>query len=191
MTTRPKPPFILGIGGTAAPGSSTEQALAIALASAEAQGARTRLIGSAVLVDLPHYLTKDCMLSPAAIDLVADLRAADGLILASPGYHGSISGLVKNAIDYAEETSRDARVYFSGLPIGVIATAYGAQAAVSTLGALRTIVHALRAFPTPYGAAINTASGPLKNGECSDEALLGQLQLVGRQVVDFAALHSS
>ncbi len=188
MSAEPKRPFILGIGGTATVGSSTEQALSIALASAEALGARTRMIAGEALLALPHYLSKDCMLAPAAADLVAQFRGADGLILASPGYHGSISGLVKNAIDYAEETSRDERVYFSGLPIGVIATAYGWQAAVSTLSTLRSIVHALRAYPTPFGAAVNTASAPFKNGACNDDALRGQLELVGRQVCDFATM---
>jgi FMN reductase len=43
------------------------------------------------------------------------------------------------------------------LPVGLIATAAGWQAAVSTLQALRTITHALRGWPTPMGLAINTA----------------------------------
>ncbi len=186
MSAEPKRPFVLGIGGTATAGSSTEQALSIALGAAAARGARTRMITGDALLALPHYLTRDCMLAPAAADLVAQFRAADGMIIASPGYHGSVSGLVKNAIDYAEETSRDERVYFSDLPIGVIATAYGWQAAVSTLGTLRSIVHALRAYPTPFGAAVNTASAPFKNGACNDAALRGQLELVGQQVHDFA-----
>src|SRR3546814_6783254 len=76
-------------------------------------------------------------------DLVAAVRDADGLILASPGYHGSISGLVKNAIDYLEETARDRRVYLHGLPVGLIATAFGWQATGGTLLAMRSIVHAL------------------------------------------------
>src|SRR3546814_8041656 len=81
-------------------------------------------------------------------DLVAAVRDADGLILASPGYHGSISGLVKNAIDYLEETARDRRVYLHGLPVGLIATAFGWQATGGTLLAMRSIVHALRGWPT-------------------------------------------
>jgi FMN reductase len=184
----PRQPLIIGIGGTAAAGSSTEQALAIALASAERQGAQTRLFGGAHLLALPHYLSPGTGQSPEARELVAAIRAADGVILASPGYHGSISGLVKNAIDFIEDTAKDARVYLDGVPVGLIATAYGWQATGSTLATLRSIVHALRGWPTPLGAAINSSGGIFRDGACSDQAAASQLDLVGRQVSYFARL---
>ena len=37
-------------------------------------------------------------------------RGAHALIIGSPGYHGGISGLVKNALDYLEELREDPRV---------------------------------------------------------------------------------
>ncbi|MBU6207314.1 MAG: NAD(P)H-dependent oxidoreductase [Alphaproteobacteria bacterium] len=179
-------PLIIGIGGTFAPTSSTEQALRIALDMAGESGARTMVFGASALVALAHYGTPDCARSDAAAGLVAAIRAADGLIIASPGYHGTISGLVKNAVDYIEETARDPRPYLDGLPVGLIATAFGWQAAVSTLNTLRTIVHALRGWPTPLGVAINSSSGPFRDGLCVDEAVTRQLGTLGQQVVDFA-----
>jgi len=184
----PRQPLIIGIGGTAAAGSSTEQALALALASAERQGAQTRLFGSAHLLALPHYLSPGTGQSAEGRELVAAIRAADGVILASPGYHGSISGLVKNAIDFIEDTAKDARVYLDGVPVGLIATAYGWQATGSTLVTLRSIVHALRGWPTPLGAAINSSGGIFRDGNCSDPSAANQLELVGRQVCRFARL---
>jgi FMN reductase len=184
-------PLIVGIGGTAAPGSSTEQALALALASAEVAGARIRMFGSETLAKLPHYLTGGASESSEGRDLVEAVRAADGVIVASPGYHGSISGLVKNAIDYLEETAKDERVYLDGVPVGLIATAYGWQATGSTLATLRSIVHALRGWPTPLGAAINSSGGIFKSGQCTDAGATAQLELVGRQVVQFARLRIS
>ena len=53
MTT--EPPLIVGLGGTVRPGSSSEKALAAALAAAEAAGARTQLFGGAFLAGLPIY----------------------------------------------------------------------------------------------------------------------------------------
>jgi FMN reductase len=44
------------------------------------------------------------------------VRGADALVFGSPGYHGTLSGLVKNALDYLEELGRDARPYVDGLP---------------------------------------------------------------------------
>ncbi len=179
-------PFIVGLGGTAWPVSSTEQALCLALAAAEAAGAKTRMFGSAFLTRLPHYMTEP----PGAegMAFVQAVRAADGIIIASPGYHGSISGLVKNAIDYLEETARDQRVYLDGVPVGLVATASGWQATVSTLATLRSIVHALRGWPTPLGAAIKSSGGTFRDGTCTDAAALAQLQLVGRQVFEFARM---
>lgn len=180
-------PYIVGIGGTPAPGSSTEQALTLALAAAEEAGARTRMFGGEALARLPLYLTEGS--DTAGAELIAAVREADGIILATPGYHGTISGAVKNAIDYLEETAKDARVYLDGLPVGLIVTAYGWQATGSTLATLRSIVHALRGWPTPLGAALNTSGGIFKGGECTDAASANQLRMVGRQVTTFAQLH--
>ena len=182
---------IVGIGGTTSSGSSTEQALQIALRSAEAEGAEVTLFDGAFLGALPHYAAGAAERSDEARRLVEAVRGAHGLVFASPGYHGSISGLVKNAIDYIEETSKDARVYLDGLPVGLIVTAYGWQATGSTLATMRSIVHALRGWPTPLGAAIRSAPGMFRGGQCSDESARGQLELVGRQVVEFARLRKA
>ena len=110
--------------------------------------------------------------------LVEAVRKADGLIIASPGYHGSISGLVKNALDGLEDLRADARPYLDGRSVGLIVSADGGQAGGSTLAALRSIVHALRGWPTPFGVVLN-ASDP----HDQDNA---RLALVAQQVVEFA-----
>ena len=78
MTTAP---YIVGIGGTTSPGSSTEQALMLALASAEREGARVRLFGGADIVDLPHYAYGVATRHEGASALVQAVREADGLAL--------------------------------------------------------------------------------------------------------------
>ncbi|MBV9757609.1 MAG: NAD(P)H-dependent oxidoreductase [Alphaproteobacteria bacterium] len=181
-------PYILGIGGTTRPGSSTERALQAALAAAAAEGAETGMIGGAEL-QLPMYDPAIPGLPKQAEHLVAEVRRCHGLVIASPGYHGTISGMVKNAIDYIEELRGDAAPYLDGRAVGCIAAAYGWQATGTTLVALRSIVHALRGWPTPLGVGINSALpvfGP--NGACIDETVSFQLQLVGRQVVEFARM---
>jgi FMN reductase len=179
---------IVGIGGTTTPCSSTEQALTIALRAAAAEGAAVTLFDGPFLASLPHYAHGAVDRSEEARSLVEAVRHAHGLIIASPGYHGSISGLVKNAIDYIEETSEDARVYLDGLPVGLIVTAYGWQATGSTLATMRSIVHALRGWPTPLGAAIRSTAGMFRDSQCSDPGASAQLDLVGKQVAEFARL---
>lgn len=181
-------PFIVGIGGTTSPGSSTESAITLALEAAQDQGAHTRPFGGEALSALPHYAAGAVERSDVARELVTAVREADGLVVASPGYHGSVSGLVKNGIDYIEETARDARAYLDGLPVGLIVTAYGWQAIGSTLGTLRSVVHGLRGWPTPLGAGVKASSGLFVEGRCSDPDVIKQLHLVGRQVVEFARL---
>jgi FMN reductase len=184
-------PFIVGIGGTPTTSSSTEAALRMALAEVERLGARTELFGGETLSRLPLYLTAGARSSSVAEALIAAVRAADGLIIASPGYHGSVSGLVKNALDYLEETARDPRPYLDGVPIGLVVTAYGWQATGSTLVALRSIVHALRGWPTPLGVTVNAAVSRFVDGACTDPAVSAQLAMLGQQVLGFAQLQCS
>ena len=173
---------IVAIGGTVNLGSSTELALRLAAASASEGGAELTVFGGPYLAALPHYRGADHTLADGA-ELVEAVRRADGLLIAAPGYHGTISGLVKNALDYLEELARDERPYLDGRAVGLIATAYGDQAAVSTLLTLRSIVHALRGWPTPMGATIRTHQGLFSpDGECLEDRARLQLELVGQQV---------
>jgi FMN reductase len=180
-------PLILGIGGTARPNSTSERAACLALAAAERMGARTQLIDGAWLTRLPLYAPDRADRNDDERALVAAVRACDGIIVATPGYHGSLSGPIKNAIDLIEDTARDDRPYLDGRAFGAIVTAFGWQACGTTLVTLRSIAHALRAWPTPFGAALN-ASTPLfeSDGALIDMKVGGQLELVAQQVVDFA-----
>jgi FMN reductase len=169
-----KAPLVVGIGGTTVAGSSTERALLIALKAAEEAGMRTVLFGGEALAKLPLYTPKMEERTKGEHDFVAAVREASGVIIASP---------VKNAIDLIEETARDERVYLDDLPVGLIATAYGWQATGSTIAALRSIVHSLRGWPTPYAAAINSGACKFDEaGGCSDPGAIDQLKRVGQQV---------
>jgi FMN reductase len=186
MDTSDKP-LVVGIGGSIGRVASTERALRIALDAAAAQGFATRLFGGADMARLPLYDPRPVDRTPEERDFVDCVRAASAVIIASPGYHGSISGVVKNALDLLEETSRDQRPYLTDMPVGLIATAFGWQATGSTIAALRSIVHALRGWPTPFAAAINTQAVTFdEDGGASDPAVVEQLTRVGQQVARFA-----
>ncbi|WP_448662896.1 NADPH-dependent FMN reductase [Sphingomonas sp. CJ20] len=159
-------PHIVAIGGTLRPESSTGRLLAAALAMAEARGARTSLFTGPDIA-FPHFEPGAGAGNPAIERYLTALRSADAIIVGSPGYHGTLSGLVKNALDYAEDLRTDDRVYFDGMPVGLIATGAGWQGAVATLQALRTVTHALRGWPTPIGLAVNTAEPGDAQERCS------------------------
>ncbi len=183
-------PRIVGIGGTTRAGSGTEKALVLSLAASEAAGADTELFGGAFLSRLPVYAPHD----PATAEqeaLAAAVRRADGVIVASPGYHGSISGLIKNALDSLELLRDDPAPYFEGRPVGCIITADGWQAAGTTLMALRSIIHAMRGWPTPFGAALNATTNLFdEQGRCREPKDAWQLTTVADQVMEFAMMRA-
>jgi FMN reductase len=184
-------PFIVGIGGTTRVGSSSEVALRYALKATERAGAKTALMAGPAL-DLPMYAPERAERSPRAHDLISLLRQSHGVIIASPGYHGSISGLIKNALDYVEDMRGDPSCYFDGRAVGCVACAYGWQATGSTLAALRSIVHSLRGWPTPVGVAINSSLKVFDDaGTCLDAGISKQLDLMGEQVVSFARMRAN
>ena len=178
-------PLILGLGGTLRSGSSSELALRHALAAVEQIGARTQLI-TAVELDLPMY-NPDRPMSASAGRLIDATRRADGLIVATPGYHGGTSGLLKNALDYLQELADDPSPYLDGKAVGCIVTSAGWQAGTMTLAALRSIVHALRGWPTPLGVVVNSLQ-PVSDssGRIVDDRIVGQLEVLSDQVVSFA-----
>ncbi len=181
-------PLILGLGGTPRPGSSTERALALSLEAAAEAGAETLMIGGPDLM-LPMYNPGDAARTPEAARLVDAFRRCNGVIVGSPAYHGTVSGLVKNALDYTEDLRGDERVYFDGLAVGLVVCAGGWQAGGQTLATLRGIAHALRGWPTPLAAMLNTSTRIFDDaGQCLDLSARFQLQEVGRQVVEFARL---
>ena len=159
----PRKPFIVGIGGTTRPGSSSEQALAFALAHGRTLGAETKLYGGKDLA-LPMYAP-----DPAGMT-----------------YHGGVSGLVKNAIDYTEEMRADARVYFDGRAVGSIGCGYGYQGPGMVVSQLRQIGHALRGWNVPLAVAINSAVVKFADGSCSEPAIAKQIEIMAAQVVDHA-----
>lgn len=186
MTTSLPKPLVIGIGGTSRVGSGTERALVIALQAAAEAGAETRLFGGLTLAALPSFSPGAAALTPEQAELADAVERCEGIIIASPGYHGAISGLVKNALDSLESLANKPVPYFHGRPVGTIITAAGWQAAGTTLSSLRAIIHAMRGWPTPFGAALNSAGRLFDDaGDCIDARDAAQIRTVAAQVMEF------
>ena len=160
-----------------------------ALAQCEAAGARTLLFDGPAL-DMPMY-GYGTPRTAQALAMIDGLRRADGLILTSPGYHGTVSGLIKNALDYVEDMAKDERPYFEGRAVGLISVAAGWQATGTTLATLRSIVHALRGWPTPMAVTVNSQMPVFaEDGTVGDATLKTQLGILAQQVVGFARMRA-
>jgi FMN reductase len=183
-------PFIVGIGGTTRPGSSSEKALRYALTLAAAQGADVELFDGAS-INLPMYAPESPERSEAAKRMVTALRRANGVIISTPCYHGSVSGLVKNALDYTEDMCKYPEPYLDGRAVGLIVCGHGWQSTGVVLTAFRSIVHALRGWPTPMGVAINTLVEKFDDqGVGLQEQAVRQMGIMVGQVIEFARLRS-
>jgi FMN reductase len=180
-------PYVVGLGGTVHASSTTDKALRLALQVAAAAGAKTLQLSGSDL-NVPMYTAEGKERTPAARRMVEELRRADGIIIGSPSYHGSVSGYVKNALDYTEDLRGAAEPYFEGRAVGCIAVAGGWPAAISTLNTLRSVVHALRGWPTPLGVPIVSTEPTFDpKGACLVSKIQEQLEIMTRQVVDFAS----
>ena len=176
---------VIGICGSMRPGSFTRMALAEALAGTADEGATTRLID---LQDyhLPFVTSPDGPEQQLADvrRLRADVRPADGIILATPEYHGSFSGVLKNAIDLMgfEE--------FEGKMLGLVGVSGGRMGAFEALNTLRSVGRALHAWVLPQQVSIPEAWSAFNSeGIAKDDKLRYRLRETGAQVARFARVH--
>jgi FMN reductase len=179
---------VVGLGGTFRQASSSERIVRAVLAECAAMGAETTMFDGPSLARLPHFNPENPARTAEEQALVEAVRGCDAIVIGSPGYHGGYSGLVKNAVDLLEDLRGDARVYFEGLPVGLVVTAAGWQACGTTLSALRDVVHAMRGWPTPVGIAVNSVEqrpfGP--DGALADDGIARAVRAQAQQIMGFA-----
>ncbi|MED4008122.1 NAD(P)H-dependent oxidoreductase [Priestia aryabhattai] len=71
--------------------------------------------------------------------LTEAIEKADGILLATPEYHGAMSGALKNAFDFLNSA------YFAHKPVALIAVSGGGKGGINALNNLRTVTRALYA----------------------------------------------
>ena len=178
---------VVGICGSLRKKSYTRMALQVALRGAEGAGAEAQLI------DLRDYQLVFCdggdrgdELPKDVVRLCDEVRHAQGILLATPEYHGGYSGVLKNALDLMGFDE------FEGKMIGLVGVSGGNMGAFDALSALRSVGRALHAWVVPEQAAVANVDEVFDDkGKCKDEAIERRLKAVGRQVAKFASLHNS
>ncbi len=165
--------------------SSTRRALEIALTGAQNQGAQSELI------DLREWKLPFCGQYyqagefPDVARLQSSIGGAHGLLWGTPEYHGSFSGVLKNALDLLGFDE------ISGKMIGLVGTAGGSMGALNSLNHLRTVGRQLHAWVLPPQVSIGSSHQAFdENGAPRDEKIAARLRDLGRDVARFAYLHS-
>src|SRR5829696_2394997 len=136
MTHGNGPLHIVGVGGPLRDGSAGLGALRQSLVAAEEAGAETELLDLRGL-KLPFYEPAKPLeeYGPEVERLVEAVREADGLLISTAAYHGTLAGVTKYALDFLQFLSEDKRPYLDGKVVGLISTAGGEQTAVHAIDA--------------------------------------------------------
>lgn len=175
---------VVGLSGSLRDGSYTTMALRTALRGAADAGADIKLI------DLRDYQlafamgAHDSNVSASVDRLRAEFRLAHGIILGTPEYHGSFSGVLKNALDLMGFDE------FEGKMIGLVGVSAGRMGAFDALNSLRNVGRALHAWVVPEQVSIPEAWKVFdESGAVLDSQIEQRLLQVGRRVAEFARLH--
>jgi FMN reductase len=177
---------IAGFAGTSNPASSTLAALRLVLDAARAEGATAELFDAGSLA-LPMY-ESGAEPSEAVLAFAETMYRADAVVWSSPLYHGTISGIFKNAIDWLEVLSDRDPPYLSDKPVGLVGVAAGAQS-LQAITAMEHIVRSLRGWTVPLVVPINRASEVFdKQGIIKDARVASSLAALGAEVVRAAKL---
>ena len=157
---------IVGIIGSLRPESYSAKALQQVMEIAQAKGAETEILDLRVM-NLPFCDASDEYPEyPDVKKLQETVKSADSLILATPEYHGSLSGVLKNALDLMSFEHLSDKV--TGL-ISVL----GGQSNSNALNDMRVIVRWVHGFVIPEQVAIGQAWKAFdKEGKLIDQKLL-------------------
>lgn len=177
--------LIAGLPGSLRKGSFTRRAVEIALEGARQAGAQTSMLDlgdyDLKLNDLDHKIPP-----PNVVALRQDVKAAHGLIIGTPEYHSSFSGVLKHALDLMRFEE------FEGKLVGLIGVAGGRLGAANSLSALRMVGRSLHAWVIPEQLSIAEAWQVFdRQGQLTDTNIQASLHKVGQQVARFAFLHNS
>lgn len=162
----PPAPRILGLAGSLRPQSVSHQALSFLTHVLGRVGADARILDLRAL-DLPFCSGDRRDDYPGRAD-VARLRRAvaesQGLVLVTPEYHGSVSGVLKNAVDLLDFAHLEGKV------VGLVSV-LGGRSNANALNHLRTVLRWCRAWTIPEQIAIPHSRGGLAGALASDPEL--------------------
>lgn len=171
---------ILVICGSMREHSTTRAALASAAEAAQQAGATVEWLSlREPVLPLCDGRTDDV---PAEVEgLRRRVQAADALLIGSPEYHGSLTGALKNALDWLGPDELRNKM------VGVLATAHGDAGAMNTLNHLRHVLRWMNAWVLPTQVSIPRAYLRVPEGQ-PDPELREELGRLGAELVRYSRL---
>ena len=181
---------IVAFAGSSRTDSFNKKLIQIAVEGARAAGAEVTLVDPKDY-PLPLY-DGDCETELGLPENAKKLRTlllpADGLLIASPEYNGSISGVLKNIIDWLSRPVSGEGPVFRGKTVGLMATSPGAFGGLRGLVHTRTILMNLQAVVLPEQIAVPKAMDAFDTqGKLKDPTQNSSVLMLGARVAKVAA----
>ena len=169
---------VLGVGSSMRKDSFSTETLKIILNKVNKNGGETRLL-NLYSNPLPMYTTEFNEKLGGIKHVVELVNWADAIILATPDYHGSMAGSLKNFLDYfwAE---------FAGKTFGYLCSSH--EKGLTVMDQMRTAIRQCYGWSLPYGISINSSQDFNKDREITNEQLLGRLESFARDLVVYGSL---
>ncbi len=174
---------MVGICGSLVRGGATQKVVSLALNGASEYGVTTKLIdlrdyelvfcGQVAEEDYPQDVSR----------LRQEVSEAQAIILGTPEYYGSLSGVLKNALDLMGPDQ------FEGKVVGLVGVAGGHTGAINSLNTMRTIGRNLHCWVVPQEVSVADAGKMFdEDGSLKDPALDQRLRDLGHVVARLSIL---
>ena len=168
---------VLGVGSSMRQGSYSTTALNMILDMAKGNEAETKLLDLRQ-TNLPMlYAAKDD--THEIVQVTELVEWADAYILATPDYHGSMSGSLKNFLDYFWSE-------FAGKTFGYIVASH--EKGLTVMDQMRTAVRQCYGWSIPYGVSINPEDDFNDKRKVINKRLSSRLDMLARDLVVYGKL---
>ena len=169
---------ILGVSGSMREGSHSARALGLVLEAARERGAETRSLDLRAS-DLPMYRPRGALIETKSVREANEaVNWADAFVLASPDYHGSMSGAMKNFLDYYWTE-------FAGKLFGYLCASH--EKGLTVMEQMRTAVRQCYGWSLPYGASFHGDEDFDGAGNLQNAYVARRLQMMARDLVVYGS----
>lgn len=169
---------VLGIGSSMRGESFGTETLRIVLRRVGENGAKTQLL-NLFENPLPIYSPDNDKDNPNIQKATELVNWADAFIIATPDYHGSMAGSLKNFLDYFWSE-------FAGKTFGYICSSH--EKGLTVMDQMRTAIRQCYGWSLPYGISINSSTDFNERRQIINEQLVKRIDIFARDLVVYGSL---
>ena len=176
---------VLGVAGSMREQSYSTRALKMVLEETKKYNAESYML-EVRKINLPLYDPSENTSDKSSSNnnnvlerITTALRLADVFVLASPDYHGSMSGGMKNFLDYFWED-------FAGKTFGYIVASH--EKGLTVADQMRTAVRQCYGWSMPYNISVNGEKDFDLKGNLINSALAKRIKMLARDLVTYGTL---